>query len=137
MMDESTEIKKKLSPFDFIVTITDTKENLMKDGDNEKLYYPHIINMTLSSDLGCMIMANEMNTRPHIPNCGQYKFLLGAVIKKKRYLKFPKKQDEITNLDIVMKYYSYSTAKAMDVLSILTEAQIDILKTKMFIGGKI
>ena len=136
-MDENISLeRKKLTPFDYVKSITDTKDDLMVDEQTEKWYVPFVVNMNLSTDPVCMIMANEMNTRPHIPNCGQYKFLMNAILKKKRYLKYPKGVVKMESLDIVKKYYNISTVKAIDVLSILTDEQVSVLQDRMDVGGK-
>lgn len=134
-MDDSvvTE-RKKPSPFDFVKSIIYTKINLMIDYD--KGYAPYVVNMNLSTDKGCMIMANEMNCRPHIPDIGQYLFLMNAIPKKKRYLKYPKSATKIEDLVVIEKYYQCNYNKCLEILSILTEQQLSILKEKMDVGGK-
>ena len=55
--------------------------------------------------------------------------------KKKRFTKWDK-ADKIKDLDLVKIAYGYSSEKAMQVLSLLNEDQLKILRNKTQIGGK-
>lgn len=39
-------------------------------------------------------------------------------------------------MEVVKEYYGYSNDKARQALSLLTSEQIDVLKTKVFKGGR-
>jgi hypothetical protein len=64
----------------------------------------------------------------------QYTFYLNSVRKKKRYSSFIKKTN-IADLDYIKEYYGYSTQKAVQVLSVLTQDQINFIKQKLDKGG--
>ena len=124
----------KLSPFDYLSSITFSKTNLIVDEDTEKQYVPFIVNRGLSNSMDCIIYANEMNCRPHIDKKQQYTFLLRTIVKRKRYDKWAKKV-EVENLDLIMTYYGFSAEKAMTALAILNEEQVEYIKQKMSKGG--
>lgn len=131
------EVKQKaITPFDYIKSITETKVDLMLDESTEKAYVPFVINNGLSTDKECLIMVQELNIRSNIPKHAQYEFLLNMISKKKRYLKYPKSVAKSENLEIIQEYYRCNVQKAQEILSILNDEQISIIKTKMNRGGK-
>jgi hypothetical protein len=124
----------KLSPFDFMNEISYGKKNIIVDDDTENQYLPFMVNTGLSQSQDTVILANYMNTRPHIPKKAQFLFLMNTVPKRKRFEKWAK-LEEVENLELIMEYYGYSRNKALSVLSILSLDQIDFIKTKSFKGG--
>ena len=123
-----------ISPFDFINSINETKEKLIVDEWSEKQYQPFIVNKGLSFTADTVILANEVNSRPHIDKTLQYSFLINIVRPRKRFAKWIK-PSKIEELEIVKEYYNYSTDKARQVLNILTADQINTLKEKLKKGG--
>lgn len=123
-----------ISPFDFINSINETKENLIVDEWSEKQYQPFVVNKGLSFTADTVILANEVNSRPHIDKTLQYSFLINIVRPRKRFAKWIK-PSKIEELEIVKEYYNYSTEKARQVLNILTADQINTLKEKLKKGG--
>lgn len=128
-------MKNNISPFDFVNSINDTKENIIVDTWSENEYNPFIVNKALSFTPDTVIYANEMNSRPHLEKALQYNFLINIVRKKKRFSKWIKKE-KIESIDIIKEYYGYNTEKARQVVSLLSNEQIDIIKTKLYKGGK-
>jgi hypothetical protein len=126
---------KKLTPFDFLDAIQVTGKILITDEDSEKQYIPFIINKGLSFGADTVIYANEMNSRPHIPREFQNLFLINNIVKRKRYNKWIKA--ELSNeLELVKRYYGYSTEKAKQALSILNQDQLNTIKQKLEKGGR-
>ena len=126
----------KLSPFDFINNICQSKDDIIIDSDTEKQYNTYLINRGLSFGADTIIYANEMNSRPHIEKKLQYDFLRTAIPKKKRYNKWIKaEQDE--NIELVSEYYGYSMERAKEALSLLTPENIEYIKKRMFKGGRV
>ena len=123
-----------ISPFDFINSINETKQNLIVDEWSEKQYQPFVVNKGLSFTADTVILANEVNSRPHIDKTLQYSFLINIVRPRKRFAKWIK-PSKIEELEIVKEYYNYSTEKARQVLNILTADQINTLKEKLKKGG--
>jgi hypothetical protein len=122
-----------ISPFDFINAITYNKNDLMVDDWAEKQYIPYIVNKGLSYGADTVIQANEMNSRPHLDKKLQFQFLINNIRPKKRYNKWIK-ADKI-ELEVIKQYYGYSTEKARQVLPLLDQSQIDLIKQKLEKGG--
>ena len=121
---------------DWLNSINLTKENLLEnDPTSKKSYPPYIINRCLSGHLDCVLLVNEMNKYHFIDKDLQYSFYLNTVRKRKRFSPWLRK-DKINDLDYVKKYYCYSNQKALQVLKILSNEQINFIKQRLEIGGK-
>ena len=120
---------------DWLNSINFNKENLMEDPDAKKDYSPYIINRCLSGHLDCVLFVNEMNKYHFLDKDLQYSFYLNTVRKRKRFSPWLRK-DKIEDLDYVKQYYGYSNEKALQVLKILSNEQINFIKQRLEIGGK-
>ena len=121
---------------DWLNSINLTKKNLIdEDHSMEKEYPPFIINKCLSGHLDTVLFANEMNQHHFLPKKMQYDFFLNSVRKKKRFSPWLR-QDKIKDLDYVKRYYGYSNEKAKQALKILTQEQLNFIKSKFDTGGK-
>ena len=121
---------------DWLNSINQTKNNLLEEDPTlEKEYPPYIVNRCLSGHLDCIMFANEMNIHNNIPKKMQYDFYLNSLRKKKRFSPWLR-QDKIKDLDYVKQYYGYSNEKAKQALRILTEEQLNFIKSKFDTGGK-
>jgi hypothetical protein len=125
----------KISPFDFIYAIHYSKENLIVDDWSKKQYNPFIVNKGLSYGQDTIIPANEMNSRPHLDKILQFSFLINIVRPKKRFNKWLK-AEKIEALEVIREYYGYSKEKARQILPLLCEEKIEIIKTRLYKGGK-
>jgi hypothetical protein len=127
-----------MSPFDFINAINQSKEDLIAKSDNpelaEKMYEPFIVNRGLSFFTDTILHANEMNRLAVLDKKPQFAYLLNSIRPRKRYSKWFK-QEKIEKLDIVSEYFGYSKSKAKDIIEILTDDQIKIIKEKLQKGG--
>lgn len=124
-----------MNPFEFLKSINTNKKNIMVDDVAEKGYNAFIINRSLSYFPETVLLANEMNVRHLIPNKLQYHFLLNTVSKKNRFSKWAK-PEHIATLEVVKQYYGVSNEKAKSMIKLLTQAEIDELKQRMYKGGK-
>jgi len=122
-----------MNPFDFVKSITYTKEDIMHDL-NESEYESFLVNRALSYYQDCILYANEMNRRFELDVRLQYHYLLNTIRKRKRFAKWIK-PEKIDDLKIVMEYYQVSRAKAEEYLHILSENNIAVLRKKMNKGG--
>ena len=121
---------------DWLNSINLNKNNIIKeDPDTERKYAPFIINKCMSGHLDTVLLANEMNMNHSLSKSLQYDFFLNSVRKKKRFSPWLRK-DKIKNLDVVKQYYGYSNEKALQVLKILSNEQINFIKQRLEIGGK-
>jgi len=133
MKKEEQSDKSSISPFDFINAIHE-RRNIITDEWSEKQYNPYIINRGLSFGHDTIIPANEMNCRAHLDKKLQNIFLINIVQSRKRYNKWLKK-DKVENVELVQQYYGYSITKAHQVLSLLSEEQLQKIKEKLYKGG--
>ena len=120
---------------DWLNSINTTKKNLIDENPLlEKEYSPYIINRLLSMHVDSIMFSNEMNQYNFLPKKLQYDFFINSLRKKKRFSPWIRK-DKIEDLEYVKKYYNYSNEKAKQALNILSEKQINFIKSKFEIGG--
>ena len=124
-----------MNPFEYTTAINYSKKNIMIDDIAEKAYNPFLINRSLSYFHDTVLAANEMNINHHIDNRLQFDFFINIVRKRKRFSKWFK-PEQISDLDVVKKYYGYSNEKARQVLTLLSTEQINELKNKVARGGR-
>jgi len=122
-----------MNPFDFVKSITYTKQDIMNDL-NESEYESYLINRALSYHQDCLLYANEMNRRFELSARLQYHYLLHTIRKRKRFAKWIK-PEKIDDLNVVMEYYQIARAKAEEYLYILSDREIEYLRKKMNKGG--
>lgn len=121
---------------DYLNSINISKTNLMdSDPDAESKYPPYIVNRCFSGFMDTVLLANEMNLNPHIDNKLQYDFYINIIRPKKRFSPWLKKE-KLDSLDCIKEYYGYSDEKAKTALKILTEEQIEFIKSRLNRGGR-
>jgi len=126
------------NPFDYVNSINSSKENLMRDTENDELaekgYEPFLTNRSLSYFDDTIGMANEMNFRGHADKILQYEFLLNTVRKRKRFSKWikPVKDDTVKT---IQEFYGYSRKKAEQAANVLSNGQINEIRVKLEQGG--
>ena len=130
------EVKKSISPFDFINDIHHNKLNLIVDDWSEKQYNPFIVNTGLSYGSDTVIQANEMNSRAHLDKSLQNAFLINTIRPRKRFNKWLKSESDVF-VEYVKEYYGYSNEKAKSALTILTDNQKEYIKKRLYKGGKL
>ena len=82
-----------------------------------------------------VLYVNEMNRLHFLDNRLQYDFLLNSLRKRKRFAKWLR-ASKIKNIEYVKEYFGYGNEKAKQALNVLTDDQINIIKTKLIKGGK-
>jgi anti-sigma28 factor (negative regulator of flagellin synthesis) len=134
----STE-NEKISPFDILKTINESKRNLIKEGELKEKEYTSksfIVNKGLSLFPDTIFLANMMNINYMLSPQMQYEFYLTGVRKKKRFGSWPKSNDKTSeDFEIVQEYYRLNKDKTNEILSILTNEQINQIKKKINKGG--
>ena len=116
---------------DWLNSINFNKEDLSEDISS---YPPYIINRCLSGHLDCVMFANEMNKYNFLDKDMQYSFYLNSLRKRKRFSPWIKKE-KIEDIDSVKQYYGYSNEKAKAALRLLSESELNYIKSKLDIGG--
>lgn len=128
-------MSNSLNPFEFLNAINTTKKDLIVDDITEKQYNSFMVNRSLSYFNDTVLMANEMNINHHLDNRLQFDFFINIVRKKKRFSKWIK-PETFGDVEVVKAYYGYSNEKARQALSLLTKEQLDLLKKKVYKGGR-
>jgi len=118
---------------DWLNSITFTKEDLSEHISD---YPAFIVNRILGADRSLCALVNEINIRPTMLPIMQYKFLLYAVPKRKRFNPYLKKEKN-ESLDLIKEYHSVNTEKAKEYLEVLDTEQIQEIKRRLFKGGKL
>ena len=116
---------------DWLNSINYNKDDLSED---IKSYPPYIVNRCLSGHMDCIMFANEMNMYSHLDKDMQYYFYLNSLRKRKRFSPWIKKE-KIEDIDSVKQYYGYSNEKAKQALRLLSESELNYIKSKLDIGG--
>ena len=130
------EVKKKLSPFDFINAINFSKQDLWEEDPElaDKSYNAFIINRGLSMNKDTVLYAAEISQHgAFLPARGQFDYLRCMIRKGKRYSKWSKKS-KISHLEEVKAYYNVSEKKALQFLKLLTPEQLEFIVKKMTVG---
>jgi hypothetical protein len=121
---------------DWLNSINQKKSNLIVDDQhNEKGYLPYIVNKCLSYFPDTLFHANQMNSLSYLDKKMQYDYLLQKVPKKSRFSKWHK-AEENTRIEVIKKYYGYSTEKAKQVSYLFTKEQEDMMSQALQIGGQ-
>ena len=123
-----------MNPFDYAHDLI-TKENLDEDTHERKDYKMFLINRTLSYHSDIALFINEVNRYPDIKTKMHFDYIHNAVPKKRRKKKYWAKGKKLENMQIVKEYYKYSNQKCLDVLSVLSDTDIETIKAKLYRGG--
>jgi hypothetical protein len=125
-----------MNPFDFVKSITQTKEHLIEqDPANEKGYVPFLTNKSLSYHYDCLSFAQEMNTRYHLDARMQYDYLYHTVRAKRRTFQKWAKPEVHATLAIIQQVFGYSRPRAEEAMKILSPDQLLQLMKMMDPGG--
>ena len=111
--------------------LTSNKDILETDKD----YVPFVVNKALSFHYDCIFQANLMNQYPSLDNRLQYHYLLNSTRSYKRPFQKWQKRETVENLDVIKEYFNYSNEKAKVALTVLSNDQIDEIKTRIDKGG--
>ena len=124
-----------MNPFEYVNAINMTKEDIMVDDLAEKAYNPFMVNRSLSYFQDTVLYANEMNVNHTIDKRLQFDFLINMIRKRKRFSKWQKAVSD-SDVEVVKEYYGYNNEKARQALTLLTSEQVDVVRQKVYKGGK-
>lgn len=103
--------------------------------DNENEYPAWIINKALSFHYDTVLYANLMNMNSHIDNKLQYDFLRSIIRKKKRPFQKWHKFKITDDINLIKEYFNYSTSKAIEVRSLLSDDDMEKISRTLDKGG--
>ena len=117
--------------FDLINKISHSKDvSDVTDKDIDVDYVPFVVNKTLSYHPDSLIYANEMNQRQHVDKQLQFQFYLNSLRPRKRFAKWVK-AEKVDNLEAVKLSFNYSNEKALQIIDLLSDEQInEIIKDR-------
>jgi len=75
-----------------------------------------------------------MNQYHLLDNRVQYDYLRHSIRTRKRFSKWAK-AEKSKDLDVVKKYYGYSNKRAEEALDILSDSDIEKMRSEMYEGG--
>ena len=123
------------NPFDYVNSINLKTADYTDDEGYMRHYPAFMVNKALSYFIDTIMHSNEMNRLgATLDKDMQYNFFIHSVRKSKRFSPWDKKTRD-SDLDLVKTYYGYNTENARAALRILTQEQIEILKSKLNRGG--
>tara|TARA_R110002096_G_scaffold6583_1_gene30113 strand:- start:663 stop:1049 length:387 start_codon:yes stop_codon:yes gene_type:complete len=122
---------------DYLNSINHNKENLLRDGDEreEKSYAPYVVNRCLSYFPDTIFLVNAANSIPNIDKKFHFEYLLYSVRKRKRWSKWLKKEEN-EKIKWIKEYYGVSTKRAEEYFNILSEDQLEQIKSVTTYGEK-
>lgn len=126
----------RLTPFDFIKSVSFSKEDLLasKDPEVEKQYNAYIVNRGFSYFQDSILHANEMNMRHALPSSAQYYYYMNSLRKRNRFSKWHKSQKD-EDLDLIQKVYQVRRDIAKDYAKILKDSDLEKLRALTDQGG--
>ena len=124
----------KINPFDFVKSVSSSKENIMVDEIAEKSYAPFLVNKSLSYHEDAVFLSNEMNCHHGVDNRLQYLFFLNTLRKRNGFSKWEKPYLS-KKLDTIKDYYGISIKEAKEYLPLVSDKYYKELKKRMEKGG--
>ena len=110
------------------------KTPLLNDDLQEKEYVSFVVNRSLSYFPDTILHANQMNYANHLPKRMQFDYLRFSIRPRKRFSKWIKSQEE-KDLELLKSHYNYSNERAKEALRVLTEDQIENIRSLYDYGG--
>ena len=123
-----------MNPFDYAHDLV-TKEKYDEEIPDRKDYKQFLINRTLSYDKELIHHINYLNQLPDIIDKFHYDFIHKSIKKKKRKKNYWAKAKKYEHLEMIKEYFNYSTPKALSVLSVLSDKDIETIKIRVYKGG--
>lgn len=121
--------------FEIISDISEKKKGILGSEEDFKKYPKFMINRALMQHKDSIMTVAFSNRYPDMENRMHYDLLMSCIPKRKRRGKWAKKKS-IDNLDIVMEYYNICEKRAVEYLNLLSDEDIEFIKSKMYTGGK-
>jgi len=121
---------------EYLNAINHSKEPLMDESEVwVKHSYPAVVvTRSLSYFPDTLFAANEVNSRWHLDSKMQFDFLRGAIRPRKRFSRWFKREED-PRVAALVEYYGFSSKKAMEALSVLSDAEIQEIVQMMDKGG--
>ena len=123
----------KKPPFDYINSVSETKKDMRDDLSG---YVPFVVNRALSYFKEAVLIANEMNTRHHLDESLQYRFLFETLPSRRRRAKWYKKTSAQKTeqklhdqyVEVIMQHHNVSSSEAEEMVVLYDEEELVRLK---------
>ena len=128
--------KPRVSPWDIVNAVLNHQTDLVNpDNESQCAKEAFIVNRALSMGPDTVILANEVNARPHLDYQLQFDFLINTIRSQKRPFAKWIKSEKSEDIECIKVYFGLSDSKAKEVLGLLSEEQIQQLKKQTDTGG--
>ena len=135
--EEVLEEQKGPTPFDFIKSVSNTKQDMLKDDPEMAKYYAaFIVNRGLGYFPDTVLIANDMNMYPDIPVESQYYYYMGAIRKGKRFSKWHKPKKDL-DIELIQKIYKVRLDVAKQYHKLISDADMTKLHELSDTGEKV
>ena len=125
----------KIQLKEWLYNINQQKKNIMDENPLcEKGYPAWVINHALYAHSDTILLVNEMNINNHLDTRLQFDFLLNSIRSRKRFSPWLK-TSKIENLELVKEYFGYSDQRAKEALTVLTDENLEHIRSKLNRGG--
>jgi hypothetical protein len=140
---EETKPKKPAYDWRYENNINNEKDILDINAQEFK-YEPWRTNTSLSNHVDTLFHANEMNMNYHLSDKMQYQYLFYSIRKVKRYGSKKTEQDKLEEkrikqeqekIHLIQEYYKYNKTKSKEILRILSEEHLEIIRKRIEKGG--
>lgn len=130
---------KEYGIFDFLNAVSFDKKDLIRASETpvecEKLYNPFMTNRGLSYHISSIMDANLMNQVAFLDKQLQFDFLISSVRREKRFSKWFKPEAN-ENLELISTVYQCNLRRAQEILSVLSDDQLELIKSSQNTGGR-
>lgn len=121
---------------DIITSINTKSKNVLDDHpDDIKDYVPYIVNNNYSYYKDTIFLAQEMNLHAELPLKMQYDFLYTFIPSGRRFAKW--KKSKKYDVDFIKEAYNVNDRRALEILNILTEEQLNIVRQRIYKGERL
>lgn len=131
--EEYTEPEEKVTIFDIINDISNHGNYVESYYDLNKIlptaFNSFMLIKAFSNFQDTILLANELNRKPDIPDEMKWRFLKETVTKRKRYSKWFKSLEDEEPISLLAKYYDCSVNEMRKNISVMNKEKInEILK---------
>lgn len=131
------EDKKPAGLFDIVGDVSHGKRGVFhQDVENQKAYVPYMINLAFSQHGDTVLWANMMNQYSFLSRTAQHDFYFHGLESKRRMGKWAKKAPDMEDLDLVKARFSVSDTKGVEILGLLSKADLDAIREELNEGGR-
>lgn len=123
-----------MNVYDIINNISSNNDIMFSEEEIEEYYNPYIVVDFFSRFEDTVFLANEANSFiVPLSKWKHYLFMHSIVRKRYRSVKrFKKNTSQEDNIKLLMEYYEISREKAKEILKLLTNINIEEIKTSLY-----